>query len=38
VLLGCGLKLFPETGRKVAWTRADTKPYASGIRVDTYTR
>ena len=38
VMIGCGLKVFPESTRKVAWTLADTKPYASGIRVDTYTR
>ena len=36
VTIGSGLRVFPETTRKTAWTMTDTRTFASGARVDTY--
>ena len=36
VTVGGGLRLFPDTDKKMSWTLAGSVPYSSGVRVDTY--
>jgi len=36
VTIGAGLRVFPDTIRKTAWSRTDGVTFPSGVRVDTY--
>ena len=36
VTIGAGLRVFPDTRTKRAWTRTGTVTFASGVREDTY--
>ena len=38
VTIGSGLRVFPETTKKTAWTLSDTRAFPSQVRVDTYHR
>jgi dihydrofolate reductase len=36
VTIGAGLRVFPDTIRKTAWSRTDGVTFPSGVRIDTY--
>jgi dihydrofolate reductase len=36
VTIGSGLRVFPESTRKVTWSLVENKPFPSGARVDIY--
>ena len=38
VSIGGGLRVFPDSRRRTAWTITDTVTFPTGVRVDTYTR
>jgi dihydrofolate reductase len=38
VTIGGGLRVFPDSGMKTAWTLAESTTYPSGIRLDRYVR